>query len=61
MLLMKYFVLKPVTRHKDIISTSHALASREAMLTYATFIEAHDSYLAKELRDWVGVSERETE
>ena len=50
-LLLKYFVLKPRG------TSAHAKASREAMLTYATWIKEEDSSLASSLRRWVSEEE----
>jgi hypothetical protein len=44
---MKYFVLKPAG------DDEHAVASRNAMATYAYAIEPVDKELCKELIDWV--------
>ena len=46
-LLMKYFVLKPKGDHL------YALAARQAMLCYATYVEAVNPALALHLREWV--------
>jgi hypothetical protein len=45
---MKYFVLKPRSK---TLNDYFAHASRQAILTYANFINNEE--LAKELRDWV--------
>jgi len=44
---MKYFVLNPRG------STLYSQASREAMLTYADYIEGENEELANDLRYWV--------
>ena len=43
---MKYFVLKP--RGKDV----YAIASRNAMMAYASTLEEEDPTFGKELRAW---------
>lgn len=43
---MKYFVLKPKG------ATTHAVASRKALLAYAKVIEAVDPEFARDLRAW---------
>lgn len=48
---MKYFVLKPAG------TTLHALACREAMRTYADFIEEEIPELAEDLREWADYEE----
>lgn len=50
MLEMKYFVLKPRSKHRHDV---FALASREAMRAFADAIEQVDRELASSLRDWV--------
>jgi hypothetical protein len=50
---LKYFVLRPRAKSKEDM---FALASQEAMLTFATKIETHDPEMAKQLPSW---SERE--
>ena len=47
---MKYFVLKPVPKTKD---DKYALASREAMRTYATIIETVDPDLSLDIKRWI--------
>jgi hypothetical protein len=47
---MKYFVLKPKAKSKD---DRYAIASQQAMLTYADKIFDDDPFLATELRAWV--------
>lgn len=44
---MRYFVLKPRG------STQHAVASREALETYADHIESTNPQLAADIRDWI--------
>ena len=46
---MKYFVLKPRSKNYD---DPYALASREAMRTYAFCIESENPELAEELHKW---------
>jgi len=51
---MKYFVLKPRAKSKD---DRYAMASQQAMLTYADQIVEVDPFLATELREWVSHEE----
>jgi hypothetical protein len=51
---MKYFVLKPKAKSKD---DRYAIASQQAMLTYADKIFDDDPFLATELRAWVAHEE----
>ena len=44
---MKYFILKPRG------PGPYAEAARQAMLTYAVFIEDDNMTMANQLRDWV--------
>lgn len=46
-LLLKYFVLKPGG------TSTHAEASRAAMLSYAAVVERDNPTFARELREWV--------
>ena len=56
---MKYFMLKPRSKHKG---DRHARASRQAMQAYAVEIERLDPELASELRKWVWIEiERDEE
>ena len=51
---MKYFVIKPKSKHYN---DQFAHAARMAMHTYADCIEVEDAALAKELRSWVRTEE----
>ena len=57
---MRYFVLNPWPRHRPE-SDPHACASRGALLTYATYIERSDSFMAEQLREWANKRPREPE
>jgi hypothetical protein len=46
---MKYFILKPKSKYKKDI---FALASREAMRTYAAIVESEDKNLSNSLHAW---------
>lgn len=50
MLEMKYFVLNPKSKSEH---DTYAMASREAMKTYAYYIKNVDPYLYRSLKDWV--------
>lgn len=50
---MKYFTLKPDGQ------CPYAEASRQAMKAYADSIEAHNEFLAKDLRNWANKAFRE--
>ena len=55
---MKYFVLKPESKHQLDYFDYYALASRAAMRVYANVIDAVDKNLSDSLIKWV---EREEE
>jgi len=52
---MKYFTLKPQSKHAGDM---HAMASRFAMMTYASIIRPVDAKMARSLERWVGQEQK---